>query len=84
MATRCLIRVLLLVAQAGGVERLLKERAGVVQFHILVAILEVANVAQRKDRLAAIAFAAADGGNRAGRRNGRLGGVADAMFAGCR
>ena len=43
-------------------------------------IVDMTNIGQRKDRLAAIAFATGDGGNRAGRRDGGLGGIADAML----
>ncbi len=72
------------LVQAGGIQRLLEERAGVVEFDIAVAILEMANVAERKDRLAAISFAAHHRGNRAGRRDGRSARhwrvVADAML----
>ena len=67
------------IAQVRRVKRLLEERAGVDKLHVAVAILEVADVAQRKDRLAAVALHAADRGDGARGRNRRLRRVADAV-----
>ncbi len=71
---------LLVLTQGSGVERLLEERAGVIQLDVAIAVLKVANVPERKHRLAAIAFAAHHGGNGAGRRHGGLGSVAQAVL----
>ena len=67
------------LAQIGLVERLLEERTGVGQFDVVVAILEVADVTQREDRLAAITLAAADSSNGAGGRHRGLSGIANAV-----
>ena len=68
------------LTQVGGIERLLKQRAGVVQLDVAVPILEMADIAERKDRLAAIAFAAHDGGDGARGRHGGLGSIAQAIL----
>ncbi len=66
-------------AEAGFDESLLEHRAGVVELEILAVVVDVADVGEGKDRLAAVAFTAGDGGNGAGGGNGGLGSVADAV-----
>jgi hypothetical protein len=70
------------VAPAG--ERLFEQRAGVGQLQVFAVVVDVADVGQGEDRLAAVAFAAGHGGDRAGGGDGGLGGVADAVLRGCR
>ena len=74
-------RLRLLGAKLQPPKGFLKEGAGIEQFHILIPVFEVADIPQRKDRLTAVALAAAHRGNRAGGRNRRLGGVADPVPA---
>ena len=60
---------------------LFEERAGVGQLQVLAVVVDVADVGQGEDRLAAVAFAAGHGGDGAGGGDGGLGGVADAVLA---
>ncbi len=70
-----------LVVQPGCDQGALEQRAGIGQLQVLAVVVDVADVGQGEDRLAAVAFAAGHGGNGAGRGDGGLGGVADAMLA---
>ena len=54
-------------------------RAGIGQLQVFAVIVDVADIGQRKDRFAAVAFAAGHRGDRAGGGDGGLGGVADAV-----
>ncbi len=69
------------LADAGVDERLLKGGAGVGELEVLAVVVDVADVGEGEDRLAAVAFTAGDGGDGAGGRHGGLGGVADAVAA---
>ena len=73
----------LLGAEIQAIEGFLEEGAGVGQLYIVVAVLEVADIAQGEDGFTAVAFAAADGGDGAGGGYGRLGGIADPVAGGC-
>ena len=64
-------------------ERLFELRAGVGQLQVFAVVVDVADVGQGEDRLAAVAFAAGHGGDGAGGGDGGLGGVADAVVRGC-
>ncbi len=66
--------------QTGLDQGCLEQRAGIGQLQILPIIIDMADISQGKDRLAAIAFAAGHGGNRPGGRNRGLGGIADAVL----
>ena len=61
-------------------QRALEQRAGIGQLQILAVVVDVADVGQREDRLAAVAFAPGHRGDGAGRRDGRLRRVADAVL----
>ena len=68
------------VIQAGFLEGLGKERAGVGELEVLAVVVDVADVGQGEDRLAAVALAAGDGGDGAGGGDSGLGSVADAVL----
>src|SRR4030095_2698700 len=70
----------LLFAEPQLLERLIEARAGIRELEVLAVVVDVADIRQRKDGFTAIAFTASDGGNRAGRCDGGLRGIADAMF----
>ena len=67
--------------QTGLDQRLLEQRAGVDQLQVAAVVVDVPDIGQSEDRLAAIALAAGDRGDGAGGGDGGLGGVADAGFA---
>ena len=64
-----------------GNQSLLEQRAGIGELQVLAVVVDMADISQRKDRLAAIAFATGHGGNGAGGGDGGLGGIADAISA---
>ena len=53
--------------------------AGIGQLQVLAIIVDVARVGERKDGFASIAFAASDRGDGAGRRDGGLGRIPNAV-----
>ena len=62
-------------------QRVLEGGRGVGQLEVFAVVVDVADVGQGEDRLAAVALAAGDGGDGAGGGDGGLGGVADAVVA---
>lgn len=65
--------------EPGFNERLLEHGAGVGQLEVLPVVIDVADVGEGEDRLAAVTLTAGDGGDGAGGGDGGLGGVADAV-----
>jgi hypothetical protein len=63
------------------IEGAVKGRAGVGEGQVFAVVVDVADVSQGEDRLAAVAFAAGHGGDGAGGGDGGLRGVADAVLA---
>ena len=70
----------LLFAETQLLQRLIEARAGIGEFQILAVVVDVADIGQREDRFTAIAFTACDGGDGAGRGDGGLRGIADAVL----
>ncbi len=69
----------LLFAEAELLESLIKARAGIGQFQILAVIVDVTDIRQREDGLAAIAFTTSHSGDCASGRDGSLSRIADTM-----
>ena len=67
------------LAQVRSRQCLAEKRAGILQFHVPVAVFEMADVAQGKDRFAAVALAAHHRGDSARGRHRGLGGIANAV-----
>ncbi len=69
-----------LLAQPGPFQRFFETRAGVGQLQVFSVVVDMPDVSQREDRFAAIALATGDRRDGAGRRDGGLGSVADAVL----
>ncbi len=65
--------------QPGRQQGALEQGAGVLQLQVLTVVVDVADVGQGEDRLAAVALDAGHGGDGSRGGDGRLGGVADAV-----
>ena len=77
----CSITLARVLRPARADQGFFKQRAGVGELQVLAVVVDMADVGQGEDRLAAVAFAAGHGGNGAGGGDGGLGGVADAVQA---